>query len=99
MRTYEAMHVISRKALLEFAGKHSDAWTPLDDWYRLAKKAEWKHLEEVRQTFPHADLTGVFTVFNIGGNKYRLSVQINYRSQRVYIDRVMTHAEYSRREF
>ena len=93
------MHVISRKALLEFASKHADAWTPLDDWYRIAKKGEWKHLEEVRKTFPHADLAEKFTIFNISGNKYRLSTLINYRSQRIYIDKVMTHAEYSRREF
>ena len=93
------MHVISRKALLEFASKHADAWTPLDDWYRIAKKGKWEHLEEVRKTFPHADLAEKFTIFNISGNKYRLSTLINYRSQRIYIDKVMTHAEYSRREF
>ena len=93
------MHIISRKALLQFAGNHADAGTPLDDWYRIAKKAEWTNLNEVRKTLPQADLAGQFTIFNIGGNKYRLSVVINYRSQRIYIDQVMTHAEYSRREF
>lgn len=71
----------------------------MDDWYRIAKKGEWKHLDEVRKTFPHADLAGEFTIFNISGNKYRLSTLVNYRSRRIYIDKVMTHAEYSRREF
>ena len=36
-----------------------------------------------------------YTVFNIGGNKTRLIAKIYYASQRVEIDRVLTHAEYN----
>ncbi len=36
------------------------------------------------------------TVFNIGGNKFRLVVAIHYNRQRVYLLRLMTHAEYSK---
>jgi mRNA interferase HigB len=51
---------------------------------------------DVRKTYPHADAVGDFTVFNIGGNKYRLATLINYRSRRIYIRHMMTHEEYSR---
>jgi mRNA interferase HigB len=54
---FESMHVrvISRKALREFASAHGDAETPLDDWYRIAKRLRWTSLVDVRKTFPHAD--------------------------------------------
>lgn len=90
------MHIISRKALRDFANEHKDAETPLDDWYRTVKRASWNSIIDVRKTYPHADAAGDFTVFNIGGNKYRLATYIKYRSRRVYIRQVMTHEEYSR---
>ena len=54
---------------------------------------------DVRKTYPHADAVGAFTVFNIGGNKYRLATSINYRTGKVYIRRVLTHEEYSKEDW
>ena len=42
---------------------------------------------------------GEFTIFNISGNKYRLDTYINYRTGKVYIRHVMTHEEYSRKDW
>ena len=90
------MHVISRKRLLDAAKRHGDLSAPLDLWYRVAKKAEWNSLDEVRQTFPSADAVGKHTVFNIKGNSYRLIVEVNYRSQRIFIRYVLSHADYDK---
>lgn len=90
------MHIISRKKLLEFAQEHANAFTPLDDWYRIAKDSHWKNLVEVRQFYPSADSVGNFTVFNIKGNYYRLIVSIDYQRQIIYIKYVLTHAEYDK---
>lgn len=90
------MHVISRKRLLEAAEEHSDLGAPLDAWYRIAKKAEWRNLMEVRRELPTADAAGTLTVFNIKGNAYRLITEINYQTRRVFLRQVMTHAEYSK---
>ena len=54
---------------------------------------------DVRKTYPHADAVGEFTVFNIGGNKYRLATSINCRTGKVFIRRVLTHQEYSREDW
>ena len=54
---------------------------------------------DVRKTYPHADAVGEFTVFNIGGNKYRLATSINYRTGKVYIHCVLTHEEYSKEDW
>jgi mRNA interferase HigB len=90
------MHVISRKMLLEAAEKHGDIGAPLDAWYRIAKKAEWKNLMEVRREMPSSDAVGKFTVFNIKGNAYRMITEINYRTGRIFLRHVLTHAEYSK---
>ena len=93
------MRVISRKALREFADTHKNAETPLDDWYRIAKRLRWTSLVDVRKTYPHADAVGELTIFNISGHKYRLATCINYRTAKVYIRHVMTHEEYSREDW
>ncbi len=90
------MHVITRRALKDFARAHADAELPLDAWYRVAKAAKWTSIEDVRQTFPHADFVSPTTVFNIKGNAYRLIVIINYQYQRIFIKHVLTHAQYDK---
>jgi mRNA interferase HigB len=90
------VHVISRKRLLEAAEEHGDLGVAPDVWYRMARKARWKNLMEVRQQLPSADAVGKFTVFNVKGNAYRLITEINYQSGRIFIRDVLTHADYSK---
>jgi mRNA interferase HigB len=90
------LHVITRRKLLETSAKHPELTGPLDIWFRLAKRADWKSLDDVRTDFPSADGVGRFTVFNIKGNHFRLIAEVNYRSGRVYIRHVLSHAEYDR---
>jgi mRNA interferase HigB len=82
--------------LLAAADKHGGLYEPLDIWYRVAKKAEWRNLIDVRRTFPSADAVDEFTIFNIKGNAFRLITEINYRTGRIFLRHVLTHSEYSR---
>jgi mRNA interferase HigB len=88
------MHVISRKRLREFWDVHPDAETPLRAWHKLARQEDWQTFADVRAVFPHADQVGKLTVFNIGGNKYRLIAAIHFNRGKVYVRHVLTHAEY-----
>ena len=90
------MHVISRKKLREFWQTEKEAEIPLDTWYRTAKRASWKNLQEVRSVYTHADSVGNCVVFNVGGNKYRLIVKFEFLKQAVYIKFVLTHREYDK---
>ena len=90
------MDVISRKKLKEAVARQGDLEAPLDAWFRIAKKAQWKNLADVRKTFSTADAVGKWTVFNIKGNRYRLITEINYAFGRIYIRHVLTHAEYDK---
>ena len=84
---------------MKFASEHPPAREPLDRWYKLARKARWQNLTEVRLDYPHADLVGRCTLFNIHGNSYRLVVKIDYRGQAIYIKYVLTHREYAREKW
>jgi mRNA interferase HigB len=90
------LHIITRRKLLQAAEEHKNLSEPLDVWYRVAKKAEWNNLMDVRQVFPTADAVQEFTVFNIKGNAYRLITEINYQTGRIFLRHVLTHAEYSK---
>ena len=90
------MHIISKPRLREFWLQNSDAEIPLLNWYKQSKKAQWKNLTETREMFSHADAVGECTVFNIGGNKYRLITKINYKAKIIYIRFVLTHFEYDK---
>ena len=88
------MHIITRKRLNEFAEKHPDAKPALQHWYRQAKEKDFKSFVELRNTFSSADQVGNLTVFNIGGNKFRLIAAIHYNRRTIYIRAVLTHKEY-----
>jgi mRNA interferase HigB len=90
------MHVISRKKLKEAVARHGDLEGPLDAWFRITKRTQWRNLTEVRKVFASADAVDKWTVFNIKGNQYRLITEINYAFGRIYIRHVLTHAEYDR---
>lgn len=88
------MNTISRKKIREFVKLHPDSKSSLTAWYKIAWKAQWRNLAEVKQVYPHADLVGNYTVFNIKGNHYRLIAEINYQFQQILIRAILTHEEY-----
>lgn len=95
------MRVISLKPLREFWQRHPDAEKPLRRWYKTAMNATWRTIHDVRRTYPHADGVrtprgDVLTVFNIGGNTYRLVARIRYDYRLINVRAVLTHAEYDK---
>ena len=65
-------------------------------WYDLVCNNRFASFNEVRRTFPSADLVEDLVVFNIRGNRYRLVTRFVYEKGRVYIRRVLTDADYDR---
>jgi mRNA interferase HigB len=92
------MHVITRKRLQEFWETYPDAERPLKAWMAIARLKHYSGPHQARQDFAAASFLGKCrTVFNIGGNKYRLVVDMPYDLGRIYIRHVLTHEEYDRR--
>jgi mRNA interferase HigB len=70
---------------------------PIMAWYRHTLKADWENPDQVKTDFGNASiLKDGRVVFNIGGNKYRLIVWINYAYRVVYIRFIGTHSQYDR---
>lgn len=88
------MHIITRKRLNEFVERHPIAFKSIDEWYRKTKRARWKNFAEIRGTFGAADQVGRYTVFNLGGNKFRLITIVRYQSQKIFVRACLTHKEY-----
>lgn len=88
------MHLISIKKLREFWELHPDASGPLHSWSKVIEHAQWENFAEVRSLYASADQVGRFTVFNIGGNEYRLIAVIHFNRSKVYVRHILTHKEY-----
>lgn len=97
------MRVISKARLREFWSlpPHAQAAGPLAAWHQnvSSKAVAWSNWSDVRKSYATADLVGNCTVFNMGGNKYRLITRIIFASQKVYVLKVMTHAEYDKHDW
>jgi mRNA interferase HigB len=90
------MHIITRRRLNEFAKKHPESKSALQNWYQNAKGKDFSSFAEIRKIFGSADQVGKLTVFNIGGNKFRLIAAIHYNRKIIYIRAVLTHVEYDK---
>lgn len=95
------MRIISKGRLQEFWSVQPLAQKPLTEWYSVTIKAKWGSYDDLRKIYSSADQAkvksgNIVTIFNIGGNKYRLVVAIHYNTRTVYILSVMTHEEYGK---
>lgn len=89
-----SVHVITRRRLREFAARHRQAAEPLKAWYAIMSKSDFSSSADIKRLFRSVDKVGKFTVFDLGGNKYRLIAAIHYNRKKVYIRHVLTHVEY-----
>lgn len=94
------MHVIARgtlRAFWEGNRAYADAQTPLVEWFRHMEKARYRTPQELKAELRTASiLKGSRAVFNIGGNKYRVVLAIDYQRQFAKVRFVGTHAQYDK---
>lgn len=77
---------------------HANAF---DAWFKLARKARWRNFQDAKTTFGQSDVAigesgRTATIFDIGGNKYRVVAHVDYIRQTIKIEAVMDHKEYDR---
>jgi mRNA interferase HigB len=99
------VNVISRKRLQAFyeakpeRRRHADAF---EAWFKLTRKAAWRSFQDAKALFGQTDVARdtesgrTATVFDIGGNKYRIVTLIDYARQTVLVTHVLDHKEYDK---
>jgi mRNA interferase HigB len=93
-RYYYPVRIISNAALRVFAADYPQAHESLQGWRRVIEKNKFENWAALRLVFGSVDKVGDLTVFNIGGNKYRLIAYVRFEKQIVYIKAVLTHRDY-----
>lgn len=91
------MRIISKRALHRFWLRQPASQQPLRAWYDFVRRQQWRGPAELKASFRNADYVGNDRfVFNIGGNRFRLIGEINFKSSCVFVRFVGTHADYDR---
>jgi mRNA interferase HigB len=95
------MNVIAKSALVSFwnalpkGAPRQTAETAMTEWYAAASKASWSNFSELKKTFNSADMVaGNKVIFDVGGNKYRIVGLVAFRTKRIFVLFVGTHAQY-----
>jgi mRNA interferase HigB len=92
------LKVIGTNRLEQFGRKRSQAKAALGAWLKIALESEWKNLMDIRGAISSVSggVKKSYTVFNIGGNDFRLICVVNYKTQTILVTDVLTHAEYDK---
>lgn len=98
------MRIITERKLREFwqgpeTSESKRRERPLRDWISVVRNADWDNFADVRRTFNHCDVYCTCTIFDVGGNKYRVIAKVAYRIKVVFIRFVLTHQEYDENEW
>lgn len=89
------MHIIAKSTLLQYLSHHPAAREKILAWHKAMEACEAKDFHELKQTFQSADyVPKKYTIFNIGGNDYRIVTVIHYSTQKAYIRLVGAHSDY-----
>jgi len=91
------MKLSGTKQLHDFKERHADARSQIDSWEAEVRDAQWNTPHEVKMKFPKASMPGnQQVIFDMCRNKYRLWVQIAYKTGIVLVRKIGTHKEYEK---
>jgi mRNA interferase HigB len=90
------MKLINKSAIQKFVKKHPESGNRFSAWARAVEHSSANSLSELKLAFRSADYVPKFTIFDVGGNAYRVITVIDYKTERVYIHKVLTHSEYDK---
>lgn len=80
----------------DYSKTNVQAELPLVEWYMMIQNSEIQNFNALKKIFNSVDYVNGYTIFNIGGNNYRLITAIHYNTQLCYVRAIWTHAEYSK---
>ena len=90
------MELLGKKVFKKYSKRHAQARRLLEAWVRVVENTTWETPAEVLATFPSTDTYKKITIFDIGGDRYRLLAKIDYDSGILLVRELMTHEVYSK---
>lgn len=96
-RAPTSLWLISNSALRSFAAENPRAEENAQGWRRVIEKNRFRNWADLKAAFNAIDKVGELTVFDLGGNKYRLIAYVRFEKQIVYIKAVLHHRDYDKR--
>lgn len=90
------MPLISVKMLREFWKKHPSAEQALRTWHTIAEHSNFADFSDLKRQFGTADYAAPYTIFDVGGNNFRVVAVVRYQGRKIFVRWVMTHIEYDR---
>jgi mRNA interferase HigB len=89
--------ILVKKTLLDFAKQHPTSAIALNNWYNIAKEADWAKPADINKVFNNVDyVSNDRYVFNIKGNDFRLVAMIFFDKRTLFIRFIGTHSEYDK---
>lgn len=96
--------MISRKKLQAFylAKPEPHRNASFEAWFKLTRRARWHSFQDVKAFFGQSHVARdtksgrTATIFDIGGNKYRLIALIDYTRQTLLITHALDHNNYDK---
>lgn len=90
------MILVGRKVIIEFEARHPNSRKALSAWDKVVRNTRYHNFHELKLTFPNIDyIYHRYTIFDIGGNKYRMVAEVDYLANVIHVKQIWTHAEYS----
>ncbi len=93
------INLFKQSTIEDFAKENAGSVVPFKLWLLKIKAADWEKPEDMKNTFPSADLLGKGSnrvIFDIGGNNYRMICKYWFGDSRtsLFVKWIGTHAEY-----
>jgi mRNA interferase HigB len=92
------VRISGSKKVKQFITKHPSGRAVMNAWLKTVREIIWQNPADITNTFNETDCVKTVWIFNIGGNKFRLSARVFFVTQRVHILKVQTHAEYDKED-
>lgn len=98
------MRIITERKLREFWQTKTGAEkirreNVMREWIKVTRAADWQNFSDLKNTFNSSDTYKNCTIFDVGGNKYRIIAKVEYKKHIVFIRFVLTHKEYDEKKW
>jgi mRNA interferase HigB len=90
------LRIVTGKRIWEFIERERLSAETMWHWVDAVESANWRNPGDLKAMFASESCVGDLTVFNVGGNKYRIGAFVHYRKQILHIKRIGAHEEYGK---